>query len=109
MAAAKRKNCSQVNGRANKPRRLLPTIAAASTSAPLPQDRPANSTPTGGTIYDFEWDQTSQTLAVVDYTNRNVSIFSTAVPEPSTTLAAGVCTVGLAGLMLRGRRREQDA
>jgi hypothetical protein len=31
------------------------------------------------------------------------------VPEPSTTLAAGVCTVGLAGLMLRGRRREQDA
>ena len=67
------------------------------------------STPTGGTIYDFEWDQTSQTLAVVDYTNRNVSIFSTAVPEPSTTLAAGVCTVGLAGLMLRGRRREQDA
>jgi hypothetical protein len=67
------------------------------------------STPTGGTIYDFEWDQTSQTLAVVDYTNRNVSIFSTAVPEPSTTLAAGICTVGLAGLMLRGRRREQDA
>ena len=31
------------------------------------------------------------------------------VPEPSTTLAAGVCTVGLAGLMLRGRRRSQDA
>jgi hypothetical protein len=31
------------------------------------------------------------------------------VPEPSTTLAAGLCTVGLAGLMLRGRRREQDA
>jgi hypothetical protein len=31
------------------------------------------------------------------------------VPEPSTTLAAGVCTVGLAGMMLRGRRRSQDA
>ena len=30
------------------------------------------------------------------------------VPEPSTTLAAGVCTVGLAGMMLRGRRRSQD-
>ena len=30
-------------------------------------------------------------------------------PEPSTTLAAGVCTVGLAGMMLRGRRRSQDA
>jgi hypothetical protein len=31
------------------------------------------------------------------------------VPEPSTTLAAGVCTVGLAGMMLRGRRRSQNA
>lgn len=31
------------------------------------------------------------------------------VPEPSTALAAGVCTVGLAGMMLRGRRRSQDA
>jgi hypothetical protein len=64
------------------------------------------STPaTGNSAYDFEWDSTSQTLAVVDYANRNVSIFSTAVPEPSTTALAGVCTVGLASLMLRGRRR----
>jgi hypothetical protein len=31
------------------------------------------------------------------------------VPEPSTTLAAGICTVGLAAMMLRGRRRGQDA
>ena len=31
------------------------------------------------------------------------------VPEPRTTLAAGICTVGLAGMMLRGRRRSQDA
>ena len=64
------------------------------------------STPaTGNSAYDFEWDSTSQTLAVVDYANRNVSIFSTAVPEPSTTALAGRCTVGLASLMLRGRRR----
>ncbi|MFM7245100.1 MAG: hypothetical protein ACKO40_13135 [Planctomycetaceae bacterium] len=60
-------------------------------------------TPTGGTIYDFEWDSASQTLAVVDYTNRNVSIFSTAVPEPTTTLAVGICTVGLAVMTLRRR------
>jgi hypothetical protein len=64
------------------------------------------STPaSGNAAYDFEWDSTSQTLAVVDYANRNVSLFSTAVPEPSTTAIAGICTVGLASLMLRGRRR----
>jgi hypothetical protein len=65
------------------------------------------SAPTGGTIYDFEWDSASQTLAVVDYTNRNVSIFSTAVPEPSTTaaLACGAVT-GLMVLMRRKRHRN---
>jgi hypothetical protein len=31
------------------------------------------------------------------------------VPEPSTVAVVGACTVGLAGLMLRGRRRGQDA
>jgi hypothetical protein len=30
------------------------------------------------------------------------------VPEPTTTLAVGVCTVGLAGMMLR-RRKDRDA
>lgn len=64
---------------------------------------------TSSGLYDFEWDSTTKTLAVVDFTNRNVSIFSTAVPEPSTTLAAGVCSVGLAGLMLRKRRRSNTA
>jgi len=42
-------------------------------------------------------------------TNNGVQAMVFAVPEPSTTLAAGICTVGLAGLMLRGRRRSQDA
>lgn len=60
---------------------------------------------TSNAAYDFEWDSATQTLAVLDYTNRNVSIFSTAVPEPSTTAAVGACTAGLALMMLR-RRRE---
>ena len=64
---------------------------------------------TSNAAYDFEWDSTTQTLAVLDFTNRNVSIFSTAVPEPSTTLAAGVCTAGLAALMLRSRRRGSES
>jgi len=63
---------------------------------------------TGNAAYDFEWDQASQTLAVVDYANRNVSIFTTAVPEPSTTAIAGMCSIGLASLMLRGRRRSEN-
>ncbi|MBU6221663.1 MAG: hypothetical protein KGR24_02830 [Planctomycetes bacterium] len=42
-------------------------------------------------------------------TNNGVQAMVFAVPEPSTTLAAGVCTVGLAAMMLRGRRRGQDA
>ncbi len=61
---------------------------------------------TGNALYDFQWDSASQTLAVVDYTNRTASIFS--VPEPSTTAIAGMCTVGLASLILRGRRRSED-
>ena len=60
----------------------------------------------GNGYYDFGWDPTTSTLAVMDFQNRNVSIFS--VPEPSTTAIAGMCTVGLASLMLRGRRRSDD-
>ena len=63
---------------------------------------------TGNALYDFQWDSASQTLAVVDFTNRTASIFSTAVPEPTTTAVAGMCTVGLASLILRGRRRSDD-
>lgn len=57
--------------------------------------------------YDFEWDSTTQTLAVLDYTNRTVSLFSTAVPEPSTwaMLVTGVVACGGAGLRRRMRRR----
>jgi hypothetical protein len=54
--------------------------------------------------YDFEWDSATQTLAVLDYTNRNVSIFSTAVPEPTTTTMALVSSVGMAVMLLRRAR-----
>ena len=51
-------------------------------------------------IYDFAWDPSTQTLAVLDYTNRNVSVFSTAVPEPTTWALLGTVgiTAGLAAL-----------
>lgn len=58
----------------------------------------------GGTLadgngwYDFSWDAASGTLAVLDYTNRNVHIF--AVPAPG---AAGL--LGMAGLIAARRRR----
>lgn len=62
------------------------------------------STPaTGNAGYDFEWDSASKTLAVVDYANRNVSIFSTAVPEPSTTAVLVAASVA-SGLVLTRRR-----
>jgi hypothetical protein len=62
------------------------------------------STPsTSNGAYDFSWDTSTETLAVMDYANRTVSIF--AVPEPSTTALAGICAVGVASLTLRGRRR----
>ena len=62
------------------------------------------STPsTSNGAYDFSWDASTETLAVMDYANRTVSIF--AVPEPSTTALAGICAVGVASLTLRGRRR----
>jgi len=62
---------------------------------------------TGNGAYDYEWDQASQTLAVVDYANRNVSIFSTAVPEPSTwaMLVIGGGVSGAAAVRRRLRRQ----
>ena len=65
---------------------------------------------TGVSLYDFAWDSSSQTLAVLDYSNRNVSIFSTAVPEPSTwaMLATGATACGWA-VTWRKRRRKQLA
>ena len=57
--------------------------------------------------YDFEWDAATQTLAVLDFSNRTVSLFSTAVPEPSTwamLVAGGVASAGT-GLRRRFRRR----
>lgn len=58
---------------------------------------------TGNGAYDYEWDSTTQTLAVVDYANRNVSIFSTAVPEPSTAAALG-CGAAVSLIMMKRRR-----
>ncbi len=41
-------------------------------------------------------------------TNQGIQAMTFIVPEPTTTLAVGVCTVGLAGMMLR-RRKDRDA
>lgn len=60
------------------------------------------SIPDGNAGYDFGWDATSQTLAVMDYQNRSVSVFSTAVPEPTTWALLG--TVGISAGVAALRR-----
>jgi hypothetical protein len=67
------------------------------------------STPPNGTaFYDFSWDVSTQTLAVMDFSNRGVSIFSTAVPEPSTWAMAGMAGSALVGRAVwRARRKKQ--
>jgi len=66
------------------------------------------STPANGTaFYDFSWDASTQTLAVMDFANRGVSIFSTAVPEPSTWAMAGFAGIALTGQQLWRRRRTR--
>jgi hypothetical protein len=62
---------------------------------------------TASSIFDFSWDSQTQTLAVLDYTNRTVSIFSTAVPEPSSwaMLVMGGSVCGGAALRRRHSRR----
>jgi hypothetical protein len=67
---------------------------------------PAN----GTAFYDFSWDPASQTLAVMDFSNRGVSIFSTAVPEPSTWAMAGIAGSALAGQAVwRARRKKRHS
>jgi hypothetical protein len=51
---------------------------------------------TGNAIYDFQWDSASQTLAVVDFTNRTASIFSTTAPAP-TAYPTWASSKGLTG------------
>ncbi len=55
---------------------------------------------TGNGAYDFSWDSATQTLAISDFANRNVHIFSV-VPEP-----ASLGLAALAGLCLLGIRRQ---
>ena len=49
----------------------------------------------GSSVYDFGWDATTQTLAVMDYTNRTVSIFDLNVNVQ--TVASGTQTASLSG------------
>jgi len=61
------------------------------------------SIPDGNSGYDFGWDSATQTLAVMDYANRSVSVFSP-VPEPTTWGLLG--TVGLTAVAAASRRRS---
>ena len=66
------------------------------------------STPANGSgLYDFSWDASTQTLAVMDFSNRGVSIFTTAVPEPSTWAMAGLAGIALTGHGMWRRRRRR--
>jgi len=69
----------------------------------------STATPLDGTgYYDFSYDPTTQSLAVLDFSNRTVSIF--AVPEPSTWAMAGLAGAALAGQGLwraRAKRRRR--
>lgn len=49
----------------------------------------------GNGYYDFDFDAASQTLAVLDFNNRNVHIFQV-VPEPSAAVLTLVAGLGLA-------------
>jgi hypothetical protein len=49
----------------------------------------------GSSVYDFGWNGTTQTLAVMDYTNRTVSIFDLNVNVQ--TVASGTQTASLSG------------
>jgi hypothetical protein len=62
----------------------------------------------GNSAYDFEWDSGTQTLAVLDYANRNVHIFTTAVPEPTTWALLGTAGISTGVAMLRRRWKRQD-
>ncbi|NQW47042.1 MAG: PEP-CTERM sorting domain-containing protein [Planctomycetes bacterium] len=57
----------------------------------------------GNSAYDFEWDTATQTLTVLDYSNRNVHIFTTAVPEPTTWALLGTVGISTGVAMLRRR------
>ncbi|MEM9379319.1 MAG: hypothetical protein AAGB93_05155 [Planctomycetota bacterium] len=46
------------------------------TGAPVTVDWGSFSPPTGVALYDFSWDAASRTLAILDFANREVSIFS---------------------------------
>ena len=56
--------------------------------------------------YDFEWDSATQTLAVLDFSNRTVSVFSTAVPEPSAWVRLAAAAIACGGVGLRRRHRN---
>ena len=49
----------------------------------------------GSSLYDFGWDATTQTLAVMDYSNRTISIFDLDVTVQ--TVAGGTQTASLSG------------
>ncbi len=66
------------------------------------------STPANGSgYYSFDYDPVSKTLAIADFTNRNVHIFAV-VPEPST-IALGFTGVSILAITGWRRRKARNA
>lgn len=59
---------------------------------------------TSNGFYSFDFDFASQTLAIADFTNRNVHIFSV-VPEPSTFVLGTASAVAIGFAAWRRRKR----
>ena len=54
----------------------------------------------GNGAYDFSWSNSADTLALLDFNNRNVHIFSV-VPEPTSALMMLVAGLGLVARRVR--------
>ena len=62
---------------------------------------------TGNGAYDFAFDSATQTLAMTDFSNRHLYVFSLAaatIPEPGTLALLSFGTVAMTGVLRRRKK-----